>query len=369
MQYMRSICQSLSHGSSKRSPVRLLAGVSTLVILLAACAGNGTEPAGTAEDTTEVEDPTEATEASEEDEAATGDTASDDFPTSRINYVIPFGPGGASDFTARVQQEALEAEFGQTVAVTYQEGASGGMAWSQLKNMPNDGHTFVGVNAPNIIVDPIARGDAGYTSDDFRIVTWFQYTPSMLGVPADSPHETLDDLVAEMQERPGAVNFAAGGDWSQHRVAHLIFQEELDVEGVYVPHDGGGQAAATVLGGHTEAGWFTGPDIVDMLDDIRILAVAADEPMAITPDAPTFLELGHDIVMGAYRGVAVPHDTPEERVQRIADVFERVNQDPDIVEQMEASGFDLVFIGADEADAFVDELADHYIPLVERSLE
>ena len=80
-----------------------------------------------------------------------------DYPDKPVEYIIPFGPGGESDITARFQQPYFTDKFKQTLVISYKPGGGGAVAWAQLNTMPGDGYTIMGVNLPHIIVKPIVR--------------------------------------------------------------------------------------------------------------------------------------------------------------------------------------------------------------------
>lgn len=96
--------------------------------------------------------------------------AQSDFPTEDLSYVIPFGPGGESDISARFQQEYFKEITGQEAVIEYKPGGGGAVAWSQFNDMPSDGHTIIGTNLPHIILQPLAK-DVGFETSDLNN-TW-----------------------------------------------------------------------------------------------------------------------------------------------------------------------------------------------------
>jgi tripartite-type tricarboxylate transporter receptor subunit TctC len=89
--------------------------------------------------------------------AATGAMA---FPDKPIEYIIPFGPGGESDISARFQQPFFKDKFGQDLVVSYKPGGGGAVGWAQLNSMAGDGYTIMGINLPHIVIKP-AQKDVG----------------------------------------------------------------------------------------------------------------------------------------------------------------------------------------------------------------
>ena len=249
------------------------------------------------------------------------------FPERPITYVIPFDPGGESDVTARFQEPHLQEILGVSVTVTHRPGGGGAVGWSDFQRTARpDGYELIGINIPHIVGQPIQRVDAGYTTDDFEIITWFHFTPNALIVREDSPFETLDDLLAFASENPQVVTMGGSGTFSANHLEMLRLEGEADVNLTYIPFTGTGPLPAALLGGHVSALMNYTMLGVQLGDQVRILAVASEERVAALPDVPTFRELGYDIVGGAYRGVAAPVGTPPEIVELLAEAFGEVNE-------------------------------------------
>lgn len=289
------------------------------------------------------------------------------FPESPITYVIPFDPGGESDTTARMQQEGLENALGTSVNITNRAGGGGAVAWSDFqRNADPTGYEVIGVNIPHIIVQPMQRADAGYETGGFDFVQFFQFTPNAVIVDQDSPFETLEDLLAFAAENPGAVTIGGSGSQSANHLGTLLLEQEADVDLTYVPFTGTGAAVPALLGGHIGALMSYTPVAVQYQDEVRTLAVAAEERPPFLPETPTLQELGFDVVMGAYRGVAVPEGTPEDVRQTLIDAFEQVTEE--IRDRQEELGFVVTNISGEEAAQLVEENRGTFAEILE-SLE
>lgn len=300
-------------------------------------------------------------------DTATGDNgAAAGYPDQRIDYIIPFDAGGESDITARLQQEKLQEVLGTSVAVSYQPGGGGALGWSELTRMEPDGYTMMGHNLPHIIMQPLQREDAGYETDDLKQVYIFQSTPNALLVPADSPIQNLDDFIQQAKEKPGAVIVGGSGDFTANHLGTLLLEEAADVKLTYTPFSGTGAAVPALLGGHVTALMSYTPQISQLGDQVRAIAVATEERMPGLDDVPTFKEQGYDIVEGAYRGVAVPPGTPDEIVETLAEAFAEINDDPDLQAEFEELGFVMENYGPEEAAEFTQQRKVVYEELLER---
>ncbi|MGY4879122.1 tripartite tricarboxylate transporter substrate binding protein [Vreelandella aquamarina] len=283
----------------------------------------------------------------------------DDFPSKDIQYVIPFGPGGESDISARLQQKYFEEITGEQLIVQYMPGGGGAVGWSQLSDMPADGYTIMGSNLPHIILKPMGK-DVGFKLEDLNNFHYFHYSPDAILVRNDSPFETLDDLIEAAREAPGAVTLSGSGTYSANDVANTQFQQLADVTTTYIPFKGTGAAVTALLGGQVQAEWGYTTVAANHQDKVRMLAVASEERHPMFPDVPTFQELGYDMVGGAYRGMAVPEGTPDDIQQRLSDIFQQINQNPEFQQEMQELGFVLMDIPVGEMDAFMAERMDVY---------
>ena len=282
------------------------------------------------------------------------------FPDKSVEYIIPFGPGGESDISARFQQPYFKDKFGQDLVVSYKPGGGGAVGWAQLNSMASDGHTIMGINLPHIVIQP-AEKDVGYTTEDIHTFYMFHYTPDAIVVTADSPYKTLDDLIADAKANPGAVTMAGSGKATANHLAQIRFDKLADIKTTYVPFKGTGASTTATLGNQVKAQWGYTTVGAAQGDAVRMLAVAMEERHPLFPDVPTFKELGYDMVGGAYRGMAVPKDTPAETVKALSDMFGEINADEAFRKQMLDGGFALLDVGIDGMDAFMEARKAEYI--------
>ncbi|CUX82600.1 MAG: TRAP-type sulfolactate uptake system substrate-binding component SlcH [Roseibaca calidilacus] len=282
-----------------------------------------------------------------------------DFPERAIEYIIPFNPGGESDITARMQEPMMEEALGVSVNVRHQPGGGGAVAWAEFQgNAEPDGHEIIGINLPHIVGQPIQRDNAGYETEGFDIITWFHFTPHVLVVRADSPFQTLEDLVTFAKENPQSLTVGGSGTFSGNHLETLRMEQLTEADVTYIPFTGTGPLPAAILGGHVGAVISNSTLGVQMGDDVRVLAVASEERLDVLPDTPTFRELGYDIVGGTYRGVAAPKGTPAERIEMLADLFTEMNET--MAERQVPMGFQMTDIRGQAAVDLLARLRDQY---------
>lgn len=287
-------------------------------------------------------------------------TAQSAYPSKNINYIIPFVPGGESDVVARWQQEL----FGRRhpphqMIVINRAGAGGALAWSTLNRETSDGHTVMGANMPHLVLQPLEANNP-YRTEDVTCVYFFHFTPDAIIVPATSPYKTLKDLVDDARRNPEKVSFAGSGSNGANQAATMRLSAMAGIKVTYVPFKGTGDLVGSVLGGHVSAAMSYNTLALQQREKARMLAIATERRSPQFPDVPTFKELGYNWVDGGYRGVAVPKSTPEAVRRQVSQLFAELNGDVDMRRRKTAAGFELVDIGYDKMDAFIQERTAAY---------
>ncbi len=292
--------------------------------------------------------------------AAVATVASAEYPEKPISYVIPFGPGGESDITARHQQPFFKKKFGQDLVISYKPGGGGAVGWSQLNDMPGDGYSIMGVNLPHIIVKPLQK-DVGFKTDELATIYMFHYTPDAVVVAADSQFKTLQDIIDHAKNNPGKITFSGSGKGTANHLAQVTFDKLAEIKTTYVAFKGTGASVTALLGNQVMGQWGYTSVGAKHAGKVRLLAVAMEQRHPRFPDVPTFKELGFDIVSGAYRGIAVPNSTPEDIRAKLSSMIGQINDDPDFKQKMENDGFALVNVDHQGMKAFMDEKAQAYV--------
>ena len=292
-----------------------------------------------------------------------------DYPKDSITYQIPFGPGGQSDLEARRQQPLLEKNLGVKVVIQYKPGGGGSIGWADLVQQKPNGYFISGINIPHIVLQPLARGNAGYETDQLMPIALFQATPIGLAVLKESPFTNLEALIEHAKKNPGAVICGGSGTWSGHHIAHLQFGKMADIKMTYIPSKGAAKSVAAFLGGHVKAIWANSNDLVQHADKIRVLAFGTKEPFANMPEAPTFESNGYPLYASIDRGAGAPPGTPNDIIKTLEKAFLEIASDPKVIEQMRKDGFVPLNMGAEASKAYIKEKVTEGAPVVKEFKE
>jgi len=261
----------------------------------------------------------------------------EDWPTRPIVVINPFPAGGMSELTQRAVAAKMSEILGVPISVAIMTGATGGIATDHVWRQPRDGYVWLG-NTDNIRHYAVT-GFHHTKPDDW--VTWIATSgPAALAVEANSPFETLDDLIEAMQERPREVTVASGMVGNGWYTAFSLFRHELGLTYKHVPFPGGAPAAAAAIAGEAEVASAGFVEVVEFLrgGQMRALAVFDDEPVyvegygeipPITNWAPGIRKY---MPFGGWFGPAVPTGTPQHIIDKIDAAFIQVMESPALKE-------------------------------------
>ncbi|KPK90378.1 MAG: hypothetical protein AMJ94_09615 [Deltaproteobacteria bacterium SM23_61] len=220
------------------------------------------------------------------------------YPTKPIELYTPYGPGGESDLAARSLASVAHSYIGQPVMVVNKGGAGGAIACSFLKNARPDGYVLLLARIGSNAILPALNPKLPYKYDDFSMMALLEINPYVVVVQTDSPIKSLKDLAETLKNKPGTLNYSTSGPGTILNMGVQLFIDLIGAKkdaATMIPYKSGGEAAASLLGGHVQ---FMGINITPVMSHIqggrlRALAVTTEERLKDLPDVPTFKELGY----------------------------------------------------------------------------
>jgi tripartite-type tricarboxylate transporter receptor subunit TctC len=265
------------------------------------------------------------------------------YPSQSIRFIVPFAPGGTTDYVARTVQPKMQDLLGQPVVIENRPGAAGNVAMELAAKAPADGYTILLGDVGSITINAALYSDLKVKPlTDFIPVSIITHTPSLLVVGPTFPPKNVAELVAYVKERSGKVSFASQGAGSQNRLAMEVFAEMAGWKMVHVPYKGGsGPAATDIMGGHIPMMFAGLPPILGHVraGRLRVLGMATRERHPSLPDVPTFVEAGYpDMVMSSWQGIFVPAGTPKPIIDKLNAVLVGVMADPAIKTRLADGG-------------------------------
>jgi len=256
------------------------------------------------------------------------------YPTKPITMIAPFPPGGIADIVGRPLAAAMEKTLKQPVLVVNRSGAGGAVGTTAAAKAAPDGYTILmSLSSISIfpVSDPINGRPAPYQLADFAPIALVTADPTILVVATDGPYKTIHDFIASAKAYPNQMNYSSSGVYGTLHVAMEMFASAAGIRMFHVPYQGGGPAAAALLGGQVHA-LASGPGAVAGQikgGKMRALAGWGDRRLPLMPELPTFKELGYkDVEFYIWSGVFAPAATPAPVITRLRDAVRAAVADP-----------------------------------------
>ncbi|MFO1324004.1 MAG: tripartite tricarboxylate transporter substrate binding protein [Burkholderiales bacterium] len=288
--------------------------------------------------------------------ACAGAALAQTFPTRPIKLVVPYAPGGTSDFVGRAIAGRLGELLGQPVVVENKPGGNEIIGTEFVAKAAPDGYTLLLVT-PSFTSNPALQPRLPYDSlKDFAPVALIASYPHVLvASTASVPLDSVQDVIALAKANPGRLNYASGGSGGSNHLAAEMFKSLTTVQITHVPYKGNGPAIADLLAGRVQL-LFTGMAPVEQqikAGKLRALAVTGPKRLAAWPDVPTMTEAGvpgYDLV--SWYGVLAPFGTPKAIVDRLNTELRRTMQTTEVRDKFVAS------LGADTTVGTPDQFRD-----------
>ena len=242
------------------------------------------------------------------------------YPSRPIRLIVPWPPGGGVDTAARMIAEPLAQRLGQPVVIDNKPGAAGNIGTAMAAKEKPDGYTLLMASLSPHSVNPHLYEKLGFEPiKDFAAVALVYTVPSFLVVPAASPANSAQELVALAKASPGKLNFGSGGPGSSQHLFGVMFNAATKIDTVHISYKGTSPAEQGLVAGQIDY-MLDPPTCLPFVTAGRLkaLAVAAPKRNPELPDVPTLDELGiKGVYTLTYYGVAAPAGTPKEIVARL----------------------------------------------------
>jgi tripartite-type tricarboxylate transporter receptor subunit TctC len=273
------------------------------------------------------------------------------YPARSVRVIVPFAPGGATDIIARLILQELSKQLGQQFYVENLPGASGNIGTGQAARAAPDGYTVLFAFSSHV-TNPSMFDKVPYDPvRDFAPVTLAVTSPAVLTINPSVPAKTMEDLIALIKASPGKYSFGSGGTGTQPHLAGEQLRLSLGLDLVHVPHNGGGPALVSVLGGHVPMSFTTLSPAVPHIKDgtLRALAVTSRTRSQTVPDVPTMTEAGYpDIEGDTWVGVLVPIGTDPQIIALLNREIVKIVQLAGMKERLVQLGYEPVGTTPDE---------------------
>ncbi len=275
--------------------------------------------------------------------AATASLAAD-YPVRPVRVVVPYSPGGGTDFTARTVSQKLASALGQTFVVDNRPGAAGIIGTQIVAAAQPDGYTIVW-NDNAHLVNPLVFKDAKYDAlGNFEPIAQIAAAPQMLAGALALPANTLRELLALPRAQTAGYAIGSSGLASVPHFTYERLRLQTGLTLVHVPYKGSGASLADLLAGQIMLAMNSAAPAIPLVQGKRIkgLGVAATSRLRQLPEVPTFNESGlKDFTAAAWYGVLAPKGTPRAIVVLLNREIRKALALPDVIERFNSQALEM----------------------------
>ena len=280
------------------------------------------------------------------------------FPARPVTIVVPFGPGGATDLTARLVAEKLSARWGQPVLVDNKPGAGGNVGSALVAKAAPDGHTLVlGVTGSHGINLSLYPAMPYHPQRDFEALTQATIYPNAIAVHPSVPAKDLRELVALARSRPGQLSYGSDGNGTASHLGVELIKADARIFVTHIPYRGGASMLNDLIGHQIDIGITGLPAALPLAraGKVRILAVTTAERVAAAPELATVAEQGFaGYVAAPWAGFFAPRGIPPAVSAKLADDLIWALTRPDVRQRMADGGSTIVASRPEEFRRFLE---------------
>ena len=284
-----------------------------------------------------------------------GTALAQSYPAKSVRLIIPFPPGGSNDLVGRFIGAQLSTRLGQSVVIENRGGGGGTLGINAAAKSPADGYTLLLVS----IGYPMSMALGHMPRESIQ---WFVPVasigtgPSMLVVPASTPANSLQELIALAKAKPGQLNAGSAGPGSFQHLATELFRLQAGIDIVVVQYKGGGPALTDTIAGIVQ---MNVGSVIQNLPHVRsgklrALGVGGPRRIPAVPEVPTFAEAGLSGAEAAnWWGLVAPAGAPAAALDRVRQEVSGILDLEDTRKRLELEGAEVLRMAPAEFGTFI----------------
>jgi tripartite-type tricarboxylate transporter receptor subunit TctC len=263
------------------------------------------------------------------------------YPSRPIRFVLPFGPGSASDALARIMGQELSQLLGQPIVIVNKPGADGAIAAIEVQRAAPDGYTYLfGTNSPLGVVPHIRKDPPYNVLTDFTPITYMGDNSFFVVVTPSLAVKSMAELIAYAKANPKKLNYASGNTYAI--IGTAMFASNAGIDMVHVPYKSEPEAVIDMLSGQVHMIFATSTSVAPHVraGKLKALMTTLEERSAVLPDVPSTVEAGlPKLPIGAWFALVGPAGMPPEIVARMNKEMVATLANPVVRENLMKQGF------------------------------
>ncbi|QWG25014.1 tripartite tricarboxylate transporter substrate binding protein [Bradyrhizobium sediminis] len=279
-----------------------------------------------------------------------------DYPTRPVKIIVPFGPGGPADVTARQIGSILQENFGQPFVVENRTGAGGVIGTVEAVKSTPDGYTLLMMSNTQTANESLVPTRKYELMRDLAPIAPVNSSDLVIVVHPQVPAKTLAEFIALAKSQPGKLNYASSGQGTPYHMAGELFKAMAGIDVVHVPYRNSGEARSGVIGGQVQMMIDAVPAMAPNVagNQVRALATTGKSRSSALPNLPTASETG---VPGyeatIWLGLMAPAGTPKPIIDKLNAAVNAAIKRPDIVKLWAQQGAVAMSMSPEEFDKYL----------------
>ncbi len=288
-----------------------------------------------------------------------------------LRFVLGYPPGASSDILTRLLADRMRASLGMATVVENKTGAGGIVGTEAVKNAAPDGTTILLSPLAPMVAFPHSHGAAVRYDPfrDFEPVAHISNFQLALVVNAELPAKNVAEFVALVKKDPKVGDYASAAAGSLPHYLGVMFAKATGLDMTHVPYRGTAPALQALAAGEVKSAMFVLADALTLVRSgkARLLAVAGAQRASLTPEVPTFRELGLDLEASAWYALFAPAGTPKDVVAKYARAAIEAVRAPDTKQRLEQMGLEPTGLGPAELAKILRADYDKWGPVIRAS--
>src|SRR5687768_12454539 len=289
------------------------------------------------------------------------------YPARPIRLIVPYPPGGPTDFVGRIIAQKVSQYVGQQVVVDNRPGAGTIIGSELVARAAPDGYTLLFGTGGGTFLAPLMIPKVPYDPlRDFAPITMLVQSPQVLVAHPSVPATTIPELVALAKAKPGALNFASVGTGTSPHLGGELFQSLTGTRIVHVPYKGTAPAMTDLMSGQVQLMFTSMPTVLALVKagKLRLLATGGSKRSAVIADTPTVAETVPGFELITWYGIFAPAHTPDAIVKRLNAEIAKVLSDPEASERLTAQGLEPVIMTPAEVRRYTETDVSRWARLI-----
>ena len=266
------------------------------------------------------------------------------YPSRPVRVIVPFAPGGSTDFTARLIAQRLSERFGQQFVVENRSGASTNIATQAVVRAPADGYTLLLVTPPSAINATLYKDLPFNFLRDIAPIASVLRAPYVMEVNPSVPAKTVPEFIAYAKANPGKISMASAGAGTGPHLTGELLMMVTGIQMAHVPYRGGAPALNDLMGGQVQLYFASAPETIEFIKagKVRALAVTSASRAEVLADLPSLDAFVPGFEASYWTGFGAPKNTPPEIVASLNREINAALGDPALQARLGALGATVV---------------------------